>query len=115
MESTLEKYKISFLVRLKHLHQPLPISRPQVTAHELHARFRLNLVRQAYIKFCRGSFPGGKARPGRDADRSPPSSAEVKKIRGYTSSHPKRLSWRVASQLYFTLLYIIILVQYYLF
>jgi hypothetical protein len=26
-----------------------------------------------------GSFPGGKARPGRDADRSAPSSAEVKK------------------------------------
>jgi hypothetical protein len=26
-----------------------------------------------------GSFPGGKARPGRDADRSLPSSAEVKK------------------------------------
>jgi hypothetical protein len=26
-----------------------------------------------------GSFPGGKARPGRDADRSPPSGAEVKK------------------------------------
>jgi hypothetical protein len=26
-----------------------------------------------------GSFPGGKARPGRDADRSPPSTAEVKK------------------------------------
>jgi hypothetical protein len=26
-----------------------------------------------------GSFPGGKARPGRDADRSPRSSAEVKK------------------------------------
>jgi hypothetical protein len=26
-----------------------------------------------------GSLPGGKARPGRDADRSPPSSAEVKK------------------------------------
>jgi hypothetical protein len=25
----------------------------------------------------RGSFPGGKARPGRDADHSPPSSAEV--------------------------------------
>jgi hypothetical protein len=24
-----------------------------------------------------GSFPGGKARPGRDADHSPPSSAEV--------------------------------------
>jgi hypothetical protein len=25
-----------------------------------------------------GSFPGGKARPGRDADHSPRSSAEVK-------------------------------------
>jgi hypothetical protein len=25
-----------------------------------------------------GSFPGGKARPGRDADHSPPYSAEVK-------------------------------------
>jgi hypothetical protein len=25
-----------------------------------------------------GSFPGGKARPGSDADLSPPSSAEVK-------------------------------------
>jgi hypothetical protein len=25
-----------------------------------------------------GSFPGGKARPGRDADHSPPSSVEVK-------------------------------------
>jgi hypothetical protein len=25
-----------------------------------------------------GSFPGGKVRPGRDADRSPPSSSEVK-------------------------------------
>jgi hypothetical protein len=26
-----------------------------------------------------GSFPGGKGRPGRDADHSPPSSAQVKK------------------------------------
>jgi hypothetical protein len=26
-----------------------------------------------------GSFPGGKARPGRDADHSPPSSVEIKK------------------------------------
>jgi hypothetical protein len=25
-----------------------------------------------------GRFPGGKARPGRDADHTPPSSAEVK-------------------------------------
>jgi hypothetical protein len=26
-----------------------------------------------------GSFPGGKARPGRDANHAPPSSAEIKK------------------------------------
>jgi hypothetical protein len=36
-----------------------------------------------------GSFPGGKARPGRDADHSPPSSAEVLSIsRSYVSSPP---------------------------
>jgi hypothetical protein len=33
-----------------------------------------NLLYNGY----RGPFPGGKARPGRDADHSPPSSAEVK-------------------------------------
>jgi hypothetical protein len=44
-----------------------------------------------------GSFPGGKARPGRDADCSRPLNA----------SPPKHLSWRVAGQLllfYFTVL-----------
>jgi hypothetical protein len=34
-------------------------------------------------------FPGGKARPGRDADHSPPSSAEVKYERSYTFSPPR--------------------------
>jgi hypothetical protein len=38
-----------------------------------------------------GTFPRGKARPGRDADHPPPSSVEVKKDTSYTSSHPKRL------------------------
>jgi hypothetical protein len=37
---------------------------------------------EAHLAFCSvgtgGPFPGGKARPGRDADHSPPSSAEVK-------------------------------------
>jgi hypothetical protein len=33
----------------------------------------------AYTVGTGGSFPGGKARPGRDADYSPSSSAEVKK------------------------------------
>jgi hypothetical protein len=37
----------------------------------------------------------------RDADQSPPSRAKVKKERGYTSSPPKRISWRVVGQLYF--------------
>jgi len=38
----------------------------------------------------RGSFPGRKQRPGRDADHSPPSSAEVEN-RSYISSPHKRL------------------------
>ena len=33
-------------------------------------------------------FPGGKERPGRDADPSPPSSAVVKKDYSYTSTPP---------------------------
>jgi hypothetical protein len=33
----------------------------------------------SYTMGTRGSFPGGKARPGCDADHSPPSSAKVKK------------------------------------
>jgi hypothetical protein len=33
----------------------------------------------SYTMGTGGSFPGGKARPERDADHSPPSSAEVKK------------------------------------
>jgi hypothetical protein len=33
---------------------------------------------QPPIQCTGGPFPGGKARPGRDADHSPPSSAEVK-------------------------------------
>jgi hypothetical protein len=32
----------------------------------------------SYPMGTRGPFPGGKAQLGRDADRSPPSSAEVK-------------------------------------
>ena len=35
-----------------------------------------------------GSFSGGKERPGRDADPSPPSSAVVKKGQSYTSTPP---------------------------
>jgi hypothetical protein len=49
-----------------------------------------------------GSFPGGEVRPGRDADHSPRSSAEVKKESGCTSYPSKRLLWRVEDQFHFT-------------
>jgi hypothetical protein len=35
-----------------------------------------------------GSFPGGKARPGRDAGHSPTPTTEVKKQTGYTTPPP---------------------------
>jgi hypothetical protein len=35
-----------------------------------------------------GSFPGGKERPGRDGDPSPPFSAVVMKGQSYTFTHP---------------------------
>jgi hypothetical protein len=47
-----------------------------------------------------GPFPGGKARPGRDADHSPPSSAEVKNEYELYLLSPHAPPWRVAGQLY---------------
>jgi hypothetical protein len=47
-----------------------------------------------------GSFPGGKARPGRDADHSPPSSAEVKNESELYLLSPHVPPWHVAGQLY---------------
>jgi hypothetical protein len=47
-----------------------------------------------------GPFPGGKARPGRDADHSPPSSAEVKYEYEVYLLSPHVPPWRVAGQLY---------------
>jgi len=35
-----------------------------------------------------GVFPGGKLRPERAADHSPPSSAKVMEVKSYTSTHP---------------------------
>jgi hypothetical protein len=45
-----------------------------------------------------GPFPGGKARPGRDADHSPPSSAEVKNEEELYLPPPQTPLWRVAGQ-----------------
>jgi hypothetical protein len=50
-----------------------------------------------------GPFPGGKARPGRDANHSPPSSAEVKYEQELYLLSPHAPPWRVAGQIYFLL------------
>jgi hypothetical protein len=57
-------------------------------------------------KRTRGPFPGGKARPGLDADHSPPSRAEVvNELELYLLS-PQAPPWRVVGLLYFfTLLF----------
>jgi hypothetical protein len=49
----------------------------------------------------RGPFPRGKARPGRDADHSPPSSAHFKN-EWELYLCPQAPPWRVAGQLHFT-------------
>jgi hypothetical protein len=49
-----------------------------------------------------GPFPGGKAQPGRDADHSPPSSAEVKNEQELYLLSPHMPPWCIAGQLYFT-------------
>jgi hypothetical protein len=46
-----------------------------------------------------GPFPGGKAQPGRDADHSPPSSAEVVNEYELYVLSPQALPWRVAELL----------------
>jgi hypothetical protein len=48
-----------------------------------------------------GPFPGGKARPGRDADHSPPSSAEVKNELELSLLSPQAPPWRVVGLVYF--------------
>jgi len=47
----------------------------------------------------RGPFPGGKARPGRDADHSPPSSAEVENEKELYLLSLHAPSWSVVDQL----------------
>jgi len=50
-----------------------------------------------------GPFPGSKERPGRDADHSPPSSAEVvNELELYRPIlSPQAPAWRVVGLLYF--------------
>jgi len=47
-------------------------------------------------------FPGGKVRPGRAADHSPPSSAAVMEEQSYTSTHSLSHTGPVTGLLYFT-------------
>jgi hypothetical protein len=55
-----------------------------------------------------GPFPGGKARPGRDADHSPLSSAEVVNEWELYPLSPQVPPWRVEGLLYFFTFYSII-------
>jgi hypothetical protein len=55
----------------------------------------------SYPMVTGGLSPGGKARPGRDADHSPPSNAEVKNEQELYLLSPHAPPWRVAGQLYF--------------
>jgi hypothetical protein len=54
-------------------------------------------------------FPGGKSRPGRDADHSLPSGAEVKNEYELYLLSPQAPPWHVAGQLYFTFTLVTIL------
>ena len=54
----------------------------------------------ASCKMGTGSFPGGKVRPGRDADHSPSSSAAVMEQYSYTSTHPLGHTGPVTGSLY---------------
>jgi hypothetical protein len=60
------------------------VSRPALGPHPV-----------SYPISTRGSFPGVK-RPGREADHTPPSSAEVKNALSYTSNPQIRLNHRGA-------------------
>jgi hypothetical protein len=55
--------------------------RSPVEAKDLSSSLCVQTGSEVYPASCTmgtgGPFPGGKARPGRDADHSPPSSAEV--------------------------------------
>jgi hypothetical protein len=56
----------------------------------------------SYTMGTGGPFPGGKARPGRDADHSPPSSVVVVNEKELYLLSPQASPWRVEGLLYFT-------------
>jgi hypothetical protein len=58
-----------------------------------------------------GLFPGGKTRPGRDFDDSPPSGAEVKNDKELYLLSPQASPLRVAGKLYLTLALICVCVR----
>jgi hypothetical protein len=63
------------------------------------------ISKQIIIMGTGGSFPGGKARPGRDADHSPPSSAEVKNEKELYLLSPPPSQLACSGQLYFFFFY----------
>jgi hypothetical protein len=72
---------------------PLKIHRlGRVRTRNLWVQWHTNhyTTKATYTMRCRGPFSGAKAQPGREPDKSPPSSAESRMNRNYTSSPPKR-------------------------
>ena len=57
-------------------------------------------------------FPGGKVRPGRAADHSPPSSAAVMEEQSNTSTHPLGHTGPVTGTLYLFYMHLLILSPY---
>jgi len=63
-------------------------------------RFSAPETQPASCKMGTGSFPGGKVRPERAAEHSPPSSAAVMEEYSYTSTHPLGQTGPVTGSLY---------------
>jgi hypothetical protein len=76
-----------------------------LVAMEIYVVHVIAMFRPAHppMQWAPGSFPRGKARPGRDADHSPPSSAVIKNEKGLYFLFPLAPAWRVGGHvLYFT-------------
>jgi hypothetical protein len=62
--------------------------------HRVQTGFRAHPASDGY----RGLFPGGVKRTGREADHSPPSTAEIKNAWSYTSTRPYLMAWSLVKQ-----------------
>jgi hypothetical protein len=96
-------YLVSLFCEITHVLTGVPVSTLQ------HKERVLSCFRSVYFIFRTGAVSGGIKRLQREANHSPPSSADVKNAWSYTSTRPIRLHGVVLSKKkhrdYFTLLY----------